>query len=81
MPIITAMEFTDISRDWIGFADVQAMLAKRGFPSSKPAVYRLIDEGLPRHQLIPRGRVRFDRLEVVSWIDSRCTTPAPGQVA
>jgi hypothetical protein len=81
MTRITRMEFTDTVRDWIGFAEVQAILAERGFPSSKPAVYRLLDEGMPRHQLVKRGRVRFDRREVVTWIDARCTSPTPGQVA
>jgi predicted DNA-binding transcriptional regulator AlpA len=63
-------------------AELQALLDERGFPSSRPAIYRLLDEGMPgRHQLIPRGRVRFDREAVLSWIDARCSEPAPGEVA
>lgn len=42
---------------------------------------RLIDEdGLPCHVLGPKLR-RFDPVEVDAWIDARCTSPAPGQVA
>lgn len=36
-------------------------------------------EGLPFHQLRPNGRKLYDPAQVAAWIDSRCTTRAPGE--
>ena len=50
--------------------------------SSKVTLQRYLDAGLPSHQITPRGRRLYLWSEVQAWVvKSRCTSPAPGQVA
>jgi excisionase family DNA binding protein len=40
-----------------------------------------IRAGLPVHQMVRRGYLRFDEDEVRAWVQSRCITPTPDQRA
>jgi len=37
------------------------------------------DRGLPAHQVTPRSQRWYLHSEVLEWVRSRCTSPAPGQ--
>jgi excisionase family DNA binding protein len=36
---------------------------------SRPTIYRLLDQGLPAIRLTPGGDRRFDRTDVLKWLD------------
>jgi hypothetical protein len=49
--------------------------------TSRVTLTRYMAAGLPSHQITPRGRRLYLWSEVQAWVKSRCTSPAPGEVA
>ncbi len=76
---MTAMKFpTNSPSDTILFDDdVMQMLDV----SKETLVSYVKVRGLPAHQVTDRSQRWFLYSEVLDWVKSRCTSPAPGQVA
>jgi len=76
------MSLEQLPQRKISTKELQAELRRRGIQSSRTTIEKWIRLGMPNHQTSGvNGKRTFDLEAVLFWIDVRCTSPAPGQVA
>jgi predicted DNA-binding transcriptional regulator AlpA len=71
---VTDVEFTQVPHPFLSSREIRAALR-----ISEQTLYDWLAEGMPSHQIKPRGRRFYDLDEVRTWVKTRCTSPAPDQ--